>query len=103
MTANAVTSRVREDARSCGRHAIHLVPRLLLVAVICYVSTALGFANKVPPHNISALWPTNAILVAILVVTPTRDWWAYVVAAYFSSVLNDARAGFPDSAILFLA
>ena len=48
------------------------------------------------------LWPTIAILFAVLVVTPVRDWWAYFLAAYFMSVINDARAGFPISAMLFV-
>ena len=80
-----------------------LALKLLLVGVICYVSTEIGFAHKFPPHYISSLWPTGAILFGILVVAPVRYWWAYAFAAYFTSVLNDARAGFPLSAALFLA
>ena len=38
-----------------------------------------------------------------MVVTPPRHWWAYIAAAYFSSVINDARAGFPAAAFHFLA
>jgi hypothetical protein len=49
------------------------------------------------------LWPTGAILFSVLVGTPARHWWAYIVAAYFSSILNDARAGFPVAAMLFVA
>ncbi len=82
---------------------MHLAPRLLLVAIICFLSTEIGFAHKVPPHNISVLWPTNAILFAVLVVTPVRDWWAYAIAAYFTSIIRDALAGFPISGIFFLA
>ena len=66
--------------------AIRVAPKLLIVGVVCYLSTEIGFAHKIPPHNISALWPTNAILFAVLVVAPARDWWAYAVAAYFTSV-----------------
>ena len=56
-----------------------------------------------PAHNISVLWPTNAILFAVLVVTPVRDWWAYAIAAYFTSIVRDGLAGFPISGILFLS
>lgn len=82
--------------------AIGLAPRVLLVGFICYLSTEIGFAHKIPPSNISVLWPTGAILFSVLVVTPVRHWWAYILAAYFGSVINDARAGFPIPAILFL-
>ena len=83
--------------------AVRLAIRVLLVGLICHVSTTIGFAHKLPPHNISALWPTGAILLSVLVVTPTRHWWAYTIAAYFSSVVNDAQAGFPIAALLFVA
>ena len=79
-----------------------LVAKLLLVAIVCYLSTEIGFAHKLPPHNLSALWPTNAILFGVLVATPPRLWWAYTFAAYFSSLVNDARAGFPVSGQVFL-
>jgi PAS domain S-box-containing protein len=36
------------------------------------------------------------------VASPVRHWWAYTLAAYFSSVVNDVRAGFPLSAGLFI-
>ena len=85
-----------------GTRPIGLAPRVLLVGFICYLSTEVGFAHKIQPHNISALWPTSAILFSVLVVVPVRHWWAYILAAYFGSVINDARAGFPIAALLFL-
>lgn len=48
-----------------GAQAIHLAWKLLLVGFICYVSIEVGFAHKFPPHYISPLWPTGAILFAI--------------------------------------
>jgi signal transduction histidine kinase len=79
-----------------------VVFKVVLVGAICHVSTQIGFAHKFPPHYISPLWPTGAILFSVLVVTPMRHWGAYIVAGYFTSVLNDARAGFPPSALLFV-
>ena len=40
-----------------------------------------------------AIWPTNAILLCALVVSPVRHWWAYAIAGFFSSVHNNARDG----------
>jgi integral membrane sensor domain MASE1 len=79
-----------------------VVFKVVLVGAICHVSTQIGFAHKFPPHYISPLWPTGAILFSVLVVTPMRHWGAYIAAGYFTSVLNDARAGFPPSALLFV-
>ena len=85
-----------------GADAVRLAAKLLGLAIICYLSTEVGFAHKVPPHYISPLWPTNAILFGVLVVAPARRWGPYTLAAYFSSLVNDARAGFPVSGAVFL-
>src|SRR5262245_10868735 len=94
--------RVEEGPASLGTRALRLATKVLLVGLVCHVATQIGFAHKLPPHQISALWPTGAILFSVLVVTPMRHWWAYILAAYFSSVINDARAGFPTSAVWFV-
>jgi PAS domain S-box-containing protein len=91
-----------------GAHAIlrlvggHLAIKVLLVGILCHFSTQIGFAHKVPPHDISALWPTTALLFSVLVATPVRHWWAYTLAAYASSVATDIREGFSTAAALFI-
>jgi PAS domain S-box-containing protein len=67
---------------------------ILLVGVICHLSNQVGYALKLPPHHISPLWPTTAILFSVLVVAPVRHWWAYILAAYFTDVMSVMRAGF---------
>ena len=101
------TVNARGDARDAIARrdvpAIRLALNVLLVGCICHLSTEIGFAHKFPPHYISPLWPTGAILFSVLVATPTRHWFAYTLAAYFSSVINDVRGGLPVSAVLFIA
>ena len=87
------------------RHEVppfRLVLNVLLVGLVCKVSIEIGFAHRLPPHNISVLWPMSAILFSVLVATPTRHWWAYTLAAYFSSVVNDVRAGLPAWAVFYI-
>jgi PAS domain S-box-containing protein len=95
-------NRAREGITRRGAGAVHLALRVLLIGVICSFSTEIGFAFKFPPHYISPLWPTGAILFSVLVATPFHHWWAYTLAAYFTSIVNDARAGFSLSATLFV-
>jgi integral membrane sensor domain MASE1 len=95
-------NRAETDIARRAKPAIRLTLQVMLVGLLCHLSTEVGFAHKLPPHNISPLWPTNAILFGVLMVTPARHWWAYTLAAYFTSVIKDARAGFPISAMLFL-
>ena len=99
--ATASVSVAAEKAVAGHRtQGIRLAWKLVLVGFICYISTEVGFAHKFPPHNISPLWPTGAILFGILVVAPVRHWGAYTFAAYFTSAV---KAGWSLTAILFLA
>src|SRR5262245_6046621 len=93
---------VERAVGSPGVRAKRLAVKATLVLLACYFATAVGFAHKIPPHNISPLWPVGAILFSVLVVSPVRHWWVYIPAAYFASVINDARAGFPAAAIWFI-
>jgi PAS domain S-box-containing protein len=92
----------RAEGTRRPRRALRLALNLLLVGVICHLSTQIGFALKFPPHHISPLWPTGAILFSVLVAVPVRHWWAYTLAAYFTSVVTDLRAGFPIAALFFI-
>jgi two-component system sensor kinase FixL len=92
-----------EDLARRAPPAVRLALKVLLVAVVCHLSIQIGHVSKLPPHDISALWPASAVLVSILIVTPIRHWWAYILAGYFTSILHDARAGFPVSAMLYVA
>src|SRR5262245_57146453 len=84
------------------RPALRLALNLLLVGVICHLSTQIGYAYKFPPHNISPLWPMGAILFSVLVAVPVRHWWAYTLAAYFTAVLTELRTGFSIVALCFI-
>jgi len=92
----------REEIALRASPAIRLALKVVFIGLVCSLATEIGFAHKFPPHYISALWPTGAILFSVLVVSPIRHWWAYILAAYFTSVINDAYAGFPLAARLYL-
>ena len=69
--------------------------------VVCHLSIQVGHAFKFPPHDISALWPTSAILVSILVASPIRHWWVYLLAGYSTYAIDVARFGFLASDVLY--
>src|SRR5919204_5092083 len=64
---------------------LRLTMRALLVGLACFLSTE-TVASNIPPLFVSPVWPTNSILLCALVVTPVRQWWAYALAGFFSSV-----------------
>jgi len=82
------------------RHPLfRLTTRALLVGLACYLSTE-TVASNFPPLFVSPVWPTNAILLCVLVATPVRHWWAYALAGLFSSVNHNAHTGAPVFQIL---
>lgn len=85
-----------------ARTYARLAAQVLLVGLVCHLSAEIGFAHKLPPHNISALWPLSAILFSVLVLTPVRHWWLYTAAAYLPSIAKDAAAGFSLAALWFI-
>src|SRR5262245_29825002 len=88
--------------RSRAWGVLRTVMAILLVGVICHLSTQVGYAFKFAPHHISPLWPTTAILFSVLVVAPVRHWWAYILAAYFTGVMTELRAGFTIESFCFI-
>ena len=60
--------------------AIRRVSTVLLVCVGYYAGGIVGILLGFPPSGIAAIWPSTAILLAALLLTPVRVWWAYLVA-----------------------
>jgi signal transduction histidine kinase len=58
-----------------------LASTVCLVCAGYYVGGVLGIWLGFPPSGIAAIWPSTAILLAALLLAPTRTWWVYVFAA----------------------
>ena len=60
--------------------------RLLVLGLIAggayYVGALIGFALTFPDDAVSTLWPPNAILLAGLLLTPTRRWCAILLGVF---------------------
>src|SRR5260370_13010173 len=52
-----------------------------LVGVSYYVRALVGFALTFPSHSPSTLSPPNSILLAALLLLPTRQLWVAILAA----------------------
>lgn len=89
-------SRSNLVSRRVLRHALSAV----LVGVAYYLGAKLGFALTFQPHPVSTLWPPNSILLAILVLSPRRLWWFYLLAAFPAHLLVQINADIPASMIL---
>ncbi len=72
---------------------LHTVMTVCLVAMLSYGATKLGIAMIVPPHHLSPFWPTNALLLAVLLLVPRRVWPVLLVTAYVIVGLLDLQYG----------
>ena len=83
-----------------SRRVLRYALSALLVGLAYYLGAKLGFALTFQPHPVSTLWPPNSILLAILLLSPRRLWWFYLLAAFPAHLLVQINADIPASMIL---
>jgi integral membrane sensor domain MASE1 len=72
----------------------------LLVFASYFLGAKIGFALTFQPHPVSVLWPPNSILLAALLLTPTRIWWLILLAAFPAHLAAQLQSGVPPTMIL---
>jgi two-component system sensor kinase FixL len=65
-----------------------------------YLGSQIGFALTFQPHPVSVLWPPNSILLAALLLTPTRSWWFVLLAVFPAHCLAQSQSEIPWPMIL---
>jgi PAS domain S-box-containing protein len=64
-----------------------LAASLLIVAISYYLAAKTSLSLRFSGSTKAALWPTNAVLVATLLITPVRRWWMYLLAVVPAHIL----------------
>src|SRR5260370_25189658 len=65
-----------------------------------FLGAKIGFALTFRPHPVSVLWPPNSILLAALLLTPTRIWWVILLAAFPAHLAAQLQSNVPPTMIL---
>ena len=65
-----------------------------------FLGAKIGFALTFRPHPVSVLWPPNSILLAALLLTPVRIWWAILLAAFPAHLAAQLQSNVPPTMIL---
>ena len=77
------------------------MPRLLAGVLVCgiayHLATHLAWLLRFPDSPVCLFFPPHAILVSILLLVPTRHWWAYVLSAAIGHFVATQQAGWPPS------
>ena len=96
-----------ERAVPAGRLDIRNAPLATVLAMAAtsssyYLGALLGFELRFPGSSHSVLWPPNAILLAALLLMPTRLWWWSLAAVLPAHVAIALPAGLPWTTVLGL-
>jgi signal transduction histidine kinase len=67
----------------------------ILTSISYYISTKIGFALTPAQSPISAFWPTNAVLLASLLLTPRAAWKFFLLAVLPAHLLVQLQTGVP--------
>ena len=98
MTTLAESSPVTSSAESRGAFS---TPAMAALAGLAYLFAAeLGMTLTMRPQPISTLWPPNAILFGLLLLTPRRRWWVVLLGAFPAHLLVELWSGIPLPMIL---
>ena len=60
-----------------------------------YLATRIAWVLCFPDSKVSLFFPPHAVLVSILLLVPTRHWWAYTLAAAGSHYFATQQAHWP--------
>src|SRR4029077_2129993 len=86
-----MSSTEKKKDESYGR----IVLQVFLTGFAYYVATEIAWALCFPDSKVSLLFPPHAVLVAILLLVPTRHWWAYTLASICGHFVATQQAQWP--------
>jgi signal transduction histidine kinase len=89
-----------DDRALAATHFFRAPLIALLVAIVYYAGTKIGFLLTPPQTPTASFWPPNAILLAAFLLTPVRMWWALLLAVLPAHLLAQLQAGIPLSTVL---
>ena len=69
--------------------------RILATGAAYYLATQTAWLLTFPDSKVSLFFPPHALLVSILLLVPTRHWWAYTLAAAASHYFATQQADWP--------
>ncbi len=75
--------------------SVGTVFRILATGAAYYLATRIAWVLCFPDSKVSLFFPPHAILVSVLLLVPTRHWWAYVLAAAASHFFATQQAHWP--------
>jgi len=83
------------EARQQAKSTVGTVFWILATAAVYYLATRTAWVLTFPDSKVSLFFPPHAVLVSVLLLVPTRRWWAYTLAAASAHYFATQQAGWP--------
>jgi PAS domain S-box-containing protein len=80
----------------------HTIVLACLVALLCYLTTTIGWALMIRPQTLWPIWPGCAFLVAVLLLVPRRIWPVLIIAGLGGFLAYDLQVGLQGRPTIFL-
>jgi PAS domain S-box-containing protein len=74
--------------------------RGIICAILYFLGARVGFLLTPQPHPVSTFWPANAILMAMLLPTPGKQWWSILVATFLAHLVVELGNNVPVSMVV---
>src|SRR5687768_68541 len=71
-----------------------------LTAIGYWIGARLGMALTPDPQPVASLWPPNAIMLAALLIVPTRYWWVVLLGALPAHLAVELGSGVPTPMVV---
>jgi two-component system, LuxR family, sensor kinase FixL len=75
--------------------SLYTIAWILATAAGYYLATRIAWMLCFPDSKVSLFFPPHAVLVSILLLVPTRHWWAYLLAAACSHYFATQQEHWP--------
>jgi signal transduction histidine kinase len=72
--------RSRLVRKSVSDSLLALFAKCFTLSLLYYVLVVVSMKLRFSTSGLSLLWPSNALLIATLVLTPKRRWWVYLLS-----------------------
>ena len=95
MDQVGISVRSRNE-RNTGFGGNNTIRNVVVVAVAYYLGAEIAFLIGTLSDRIFApFWPPNIVLFCALLITPPRQWWIYIAAAFPAHTIAELGVGMP--------
>ena len=66
--------------KGLSRRVFALLAKCVVVACVYYILVVISLKLRISTSTLALVWPSNALLVAVLALSPKRHWWVYLLS-----------------------